>query len=558
MRRIAAAGLLATLLVACVSPLKEQPRLSRFVGTDHPFASEAVYFIVTDRFVDGDPSNNYPQQGGEWHSFDREITSPEGYKANIGYLGGDFRGVLDHADYIAEMGFTSVWLTPVVDNPDEAFSGGVAVGEGFPADHGKTGYHGYWGVNFFALDEHLISADLDYAGLDAGLEAKGLGLVLDVVCNHGSPSFDMPSDQPKFGELYDASGQLVADHQNLEPEALVDDERLHAMYRRDRDIGQLSNLDDESPRVLEYCASATMKWLDQGADAIRIDTIKHMPDAFWAAYAARLRESHPGLFMFAEHWSYEAKDVSRHTFPENGNISVLDFPLQRAMSQVFGQSNQGYEVLATPLHLNDGMYYNPYELMSFYDNHDMSRLDADANGFIDANNWLFTARGIPVVYYGSESAFRAGRGEHAGNRDFFGAARVEQAREHPIRRQLINIAERRKALPALQRGLQHNVMLEGDQAAFLRVLQHDDLSQSVLVLLNKSDADSEVRVDTGLPDVVWRADDASTVWRVSGDSIVSATVPAHGVVLLISDDPVTHGASFDALARVTATGSTDD
>ena len=81
--------------------------------------------MLTDRFVDGDPGNNQPEQGGaEWHTFDRPLTKDGNEIDNIGYLGGDFRGILDNADYIAEMGFTAVWITPIVENPDEAFTGG--------------------------------------------------------------------------------------------------------------------------------------------------------------------------------------------------------------------------------------------------------------------------------------------------------------------------------------------------------------------------------------------------------------------------------------------------
>ena len=98
-------------------------------GTLEPFASEAVYFLLTDRFVDGDPGNNQPQQGGaKWHTFDRPLTKDGVEIDNIGYLGGDFRGILDNADYIAEMGFTAVWITPIVENPDEAFAGGSPAG----------------------------------------------------------------------------------------------------------------------------------------------------------------------------------------------------------------------------------------------------------------------------------------------------------------------------------------------------------------------------------------------------------------------------------------------
>ena len=120
-------------------------------GTLEPMASEAVYFVLTDRFVNGDISNDQRAQGGKFLTFDRPTPGgPLKETDNVGYLGGDFRGLLNNARYIKDLGFGAVWLTPIVDNPDEAFSGGKpAVWKGSFTDGGKTGYHGYWGVNFY-------------------------------------------------------------------------------------------------------------------------------------------------------------------------------------------------------------------------------------------------------------------------------------------------------------------------------------------------------------------------------------------------------------------------
>src|SRR5690606_16468124 len=109
---------------------------------------------------------------------------------------------------------------------------------------------------------------------------------------------------------------------------------------------------------------------------------------------------------------------------------------------------------------------------------DMARLDADDHGFIDAHNWLFTARGIPVIYYGSETGFMRGRAEHAGNRAYFGQERVDIAPQSPIFAPLRRIARLRETTPALQRGLQVDVALRGDQAAFYRVYQHGGQAQT--------------------------------------------------------------------------------
>jgi cyclomaltodextrin glucanotransferase len=531
---------------------------SDYFGTLEPFASEAVYFIVTDRFVDGDPTNNYPDQGGvELGTFDRPIRMADLPPGNIGYLGGDFKGVLDNAAYIADMGFTAIWLTPIVDNPEEAFTGGKPPGAGGSNDYGKTGYHGYWGVNFFELDEHLPSAGLDYADLTRSLrDDHGIKTVLDIVCNHGSPSFSMTHDQPKYGEIYDADGRLVADHGNLHPSELDDSNRLHDFFRREPDLAELSDMDFDNPDVLEYFVAAHSQWIDQGAAAVRIDTIKHMPHRFWKAFADRIRQDRPGFFMFAEAWSYDAAVLAEFTYPENGGISVLDFPQQQAMSAVFGKDDEPYATLLDYLHLDSRVYQNPYDLMTFYDNHDMRRIDADTAGFIDANNWLFTSRGIPVVYYGSEIGFRAGTDQHAGNRDYFGQSNVQLAKTHPIRSALARVAHLRKNSIALQRGLQLNLLFADDTAAFMRVYQRDGISETALVLLNKSDNALDFDVGGWLYPGSWRSADGDAELTVDmSGALARLTVPAHGIAVYVTNQPPSGAALIAELDRLQASTS---
>ena len=546
--------LLAALLLAACSGKPADPPAAAAVpaaaqvhGTLEPFASEAIYFVLTDRFVNGDPSNDQREQGGAHPTFDLPLPPCDGQAGNIGYLGGDFRGLLDNAAYIRDLGFTAVWLTPIVDNPDQAFTGGDAITcTGFLTDRGKTGYHGYWGVNFHRLDEHLPSAGLDFAGLTAGLRAHGLKTVLDIVGNHGSPAWTMPVAQPQFGQLFDAEGRLVADHQNLPPDKLDPAHNpLHAFYNTKPDLAQLSDLNADNPAVMDYLVDAYLHWIGQGVDALRIDTIRHQPLAFRKTFSDRIRARHPGMYMFGEAFDYEAANIAPFTLPENGGISVLDFPMRQAMEEVFGHARAGFERLAPALYLEDGPYANVYDLATFYDNHDMRRLDADDAGFIDAHNWLFTVRGIPVVYYGSETGFMRGRAEHGGNRAYFGQQRIDAAPDSPIHRDLQRIATLRRQSPALQRGLQLNLELQGERAAFYRVYQHGDTAQTALVLLNKGDAQASMQVSQFLQPGTWR--DGFSGQALQVDQVLAAEVPAHGVRVFLFDGALTRA---DLLARL--------
>jgi cyclomaltodextrin glucanotransferase len=293
---------------------------------------------------------------------------------------------------------------------------------------------------------------------------------------------------------------------------------------------------------MDYLVGAYLKWIAEGASAFRIDTIRHVPHPFWREFTARIREKHPGFFMFGESFDYDARKIAAHTREENGAVSVLDFPGQAAMVEVFAKPGSDFSSLLEALHLDDGVYRNPYELMSFYDNHDMARMNAREEGFIDAHNWLFTSRGIPVVYYGSEMAFMAGTKEHAGNRNYFGADRIATATDHRIRRALAGIAKIRRNSPALQRGIQLNLEFGGDRASFLRVYEMGGDNQTALVLLNKGEAGAKFTIDRWLSRGSWR--DAASGEQVEvrgGRTPLEVAVPAHGARVLLfdarNDDP---------------------
>ena len=562
MSRAIAVSALALALAACTNPAPapkpeakaEAPKPVEYYGTNEPFAADAVYFVLTDRFVNGDKANDHRDQGGKdkaLRTFDRPTPgAPAGKSDNVGYLGGDFRGVLDNAGYIKDMGFGAVWISPIVDQPDEAFTGGDPVKwGGMWTDQGKTGYHGYWGVNFYKLDEHLPSAGLDFRGLTKGLKSHGLKTVLDIVLNHGSPSYTMPKDQPKYGEIYDGKGKLIADHMNLAPDKLDPSNALNAFYNSEPGLAQLSDINENDPRVIEYFLGAYEQWIGQGADAFRIDTIPWMPHDFWHKFTTRIREKHPGYFMFGEAFDYDAGKIAEQTWPENAGVSVLDFPLQKALAEVFGKQGGGFERLAEPLHLTDGPYANPYDLMTFYDNHDMARIDATDDGFVDANNVLFTMRGIPVIYYGSETGFERGTSEHAGNRNYYGQERVDAAADSRIYRQLRRIANVRAKTPALQRGLQIDVELQGDRAAFYRVLQQGKTAQIALVLLNKGDTAQTFQVSQALQAGKWLAVTGGATVDVAAGGKLTVAVPAHDVAVYVLDAPVTDATLKTAVER---------
>ncbi len=552
-RTVVALSLAGVFCAACTNTSPNSDKYlnnDALVGTSIPFASEAVYFVVTDRFVDGDPTNNHEDQGGEHPTWQLPLEGPEGKKAYVGYMGGDLQGILNNADYIKDMGFTAVWMTPVHDNPDYAFNGDepITYGGAFK-DGGKTGYHGYWATNFYQADEHLVSDNLSVSDYTSKMRKHGLKSVFDIVANHGTPSFTMEKDLPGYGEIYDKEGNLVADHQNLAPEDLdPKNNPLHRFFHNYPDLVKLSNLDDENPAVRDYLINSYLYWISQGADAFRIDTIRHVPHAFWREASDRIREQNPDFFMFGEAFDYEANNIAQHTLPKNGGVSVLDFPMQKAMVSVFEKPLESdFADLENVLYLTHGPYNNPYELTTFYDNHDMARINATDNGFINAHNWLFTVRGIPVVYMGSEIGFMRGTAEHAGNRNYLGQKRLDQAKTHPIQQALTNIANVRKTTVALQRGVQVNLELNGHRAAFYRVIDTKDAAQTALVLLNKGDSAESFVMNDFMQSGEWVEQLSGQSKTVDQDDALTTTVEPNGVQVWVREGKVTSRALRDQI-----------
>lgn len=550
---LAIAGIFCTACTSTSAPkIGSTKNIDNFdvVGTSNPFASEAVYFVVTDRFVDGDPNNNHESQGGEHPTWQLPLEGPDGKKAYVGYMGGDLQGILNNADYIKDMGFTAVWMTPVHDNPDYAFNGDepITYGGAFK-DGGKTGYHGYWATNFYKADEHLVSDNLSVSDYAAKMREHGLKSVFDIIANHGTPSFTMEKDLPGYGEIYDKDGNLVADHQNLAPEDLdPKNNPLHSFFHDYPDLVKLSNLDDENPAVRDYLINSYLYWISQGADAFRIDTIRHVPHAFWREASDRIREQYPNFFMFGEAFDYEANNIAQHTLPKNGGVSVLDFPMQKAMVRVFEKPlESNFADLEKVLHLTHGPYHNVYELTTFYDNHDMARMNATDEGFINAHNWLFTVRGIPVVYMGSEIGFMRGTAEHAGNRNYVGQERLDQAKDNTIQQALTKIANVRKNTVSLQRGVQVNIELNGHRAAFYRVIDNEDAQETALVLLNKGNSLESFDISEFMQSGEWVEQLTGQTLTVASSASLKTTVKPNGVQVWVRQGEVDNRDLFEQI-----------
>lgn len=519
-------------------------------GTDRDFAKESIYFVITDRFVDGDKHNNYKHQGGKYPTYKGELKSKDGkHKAYIGYLGGDFKGLYENSDYIKDMGFSTVWITPIVSNPNESFSGGkkTTFSREDLKDGGKSGFHGYWADNFYKEDEHLISKEFSFKEFTKKMHDKDLKVMLDIVCNHGSPAYTMPEQRSTYGKLFDIEGKLIADHQNLYPTKLDYKNPLHKFYNKKAGLAQLSDFNENNEEFFKYITGAYLQWIEQGADSFRIDTYGWMPHKFWKRFADTIRAEHPDFFMVGEVFSYNDKALAKYQLPKNGDITIFDFYLQKALNNVFQKnSHLGYGDLLYALHLDNGVYTNPYELVTFYDNHDVNRFNGNENDYIDLHNFLFTNRGIPCIYYGSEIAFMPHTSEHNGSRNYYGETNIKKAPQGKIYKKLKEIAHIRKNSIALQKGMQINLGFNKHTAAFLRIYQKDGINQTALVLLNKSDKTKKIKLKKYISHGIWKSNYGEV--NIKNSKLERILTP-HSVEVLLFNQPVNN---YDLIKMIKA------
>jgi alpha-amylase len=430
---------------------------------DQFWMRQNIYQIVTDRFYDGDPSNNNADG-----NFD-----PAGH-SGISVHGGDFKGVEQKLDYIKALGATAIWISPIVLN---------ARGE----------FHGYAGLDFGKVDPHWGGL-ADLRRMISAAHARGIMVIDDVVVNHGGhlltsddpgyprfkyppdsyrlrwrdpvrqypPPFDLNASNPAITNLFHNQGSMrdYGDPVQLE-------------------LGSLSGLDDfrtESPYVRTEMTDIYERWIEQaGFDGFRIDTVKHVEMGFWQQWCPAIHkfaaaQGKPNFFLFGEVLHSSDATCGSYTGREGGGPfkldSVLDYPLYFKIKAVFARATGGTKLL-------DDHYaaiatnYDPsaqMRLVTFLDNHDQPRFlsAGEANDNLArlkvALVFLYTARGIPCLYYGTEQAFD-GKNDPFNREDMFsgqfewGPSRGDNFdMTHPLFQLVARLNNFRRLYPVLQTG----------------------------------------------------------------------------------------------------------
>ncbi|MEG3839548.1 alpha-amylase family glycosyl hydrolase [Microcoleus sp. herbarium14] len=472
-------------LVAEVKPETELD-LEFLYTRDIEFRQETIYFIVVDRFYDGDPANN--------EGPNPELYDPEG-KDWGKYWGGDLQGVIDKLDYLKDLGVTAVWLTPLFEQVEALFVEQAAI-------------HGYWTKDFKRLNPRFIAKgdnpsvnqtqetkDTVFDKLVDELHQRKMKLVLDIVCNHSNPDFS-----GKKGELYD-DGVKIADFND-------DEEDWYHHYGevtnwedewqvQNCELSGLATFNENNTEYRSYIKSAIKQWLDRGVDALRVDTVKHMPIWFWQEFNADILTHRPDVFIFGE-WIYSdpRNDLSVEFVNESG-MTILDFGLCVAIREVLGQGAEaGFQLIQDVLNL-DHRYYGATELITFIDNHDMPRfqsLNADRQMLRLAICLMMTTRGIPCIYYGTEQYLHD---DTDGGNDPYNRPMMEQwDTDSPIYRDVRLLSGLRRLNPAISMGSQWQKYLTADVYCYVRRYR----DSVVFVAMNRGSSVTVEAVDTELPD----------------------------------------------------------
>ena len=370
---------------------RADPR-GRFEGISR---DDVIYLIMPDRFADGDPANDQP-------FYDR--SKP------MAYHGGDLRGIREHLAYLADLGVTTIWLTPVWKNTD--------------AD-----YHGYHVVDFYALDSHMGSMQ-DYQALVADAHRLGMKVLIDYVVNHTGPHHPWANDPPTPTWFHGTPAH------HLEPaytfNGLVDPHASPREYLNTLDgwfAGRLPDLNPDDPTLAAYLAQNAMWWTETAQlDGFRLDTFPYSTRQFWSGWFERLDRVYPQINAIGEVSDGDPAITSffeggRKQFDgiDSGLATVFDFPLCYALRNVVIKGAPMDKIVEVLQH--DELYPHPETLVTFIGNHDQRRFlsedDSNTAKLKAAMALLLTLRGIPQIYSGDEIAMPGGN-DPDNRRDFPG------------------------------------------------------------------------------------------------------------------------------------------
>ncbi|MFJ6280173.1 alpha-amylase family glycosyl hydrolase [Arthrobacter subterraneus] len=548
-----------TALPALASPAESADTAEAQQSLRAPVTDENFYFVMADRFANGSTAND---DGGL--GTDPSVSGFDPTRKGF-YNGGDLKGLLDKLDYIEGLGTTSIWLTPSFKNKAVQ-----------PADN-SAGYHGYWITDFTQIDPHLGTNE-DLKALIDEAHSRGMKVYFDIITNHtadvigyeeGARMPYVSKDEEPYrtaaGEPFDDRDVAGSDsfpaldpsvsfpytpvvepgEEDLKVPAWLNDPNLYhnrgdtTFAGEDAYYGDFFGLDDlftEHPVVVDGMKDIYQTWIaDFGVDGFRIDTMKHVDDAFWQEFGPDVlqfahEQGKDEFFMFGEVYD-TTKDFTSQYTTRNSMQAVLDFPFQDAARSFASRSADAGRL--GEFFLGDDWYTdadsNAYSLPTFLGNHDMGRI----GGFVAADNpgagedellardelaheLMYFSRGNPVIYYGDEQGFTGPGGDQDARQTLFASqvadyldddllgtdathAQDNFNTDHPLYKTIGALAGITGEHPALRNGAhQHRYAAEGAGIyAFSRI--DTERQREYVVALNNSEEAQTAEIPTYMP-----------------------------------------------------------
>ena len=462
---------------------ERQPGSANRQGFDN---KDVLYLITPDRFANGDPSND---------QVPKLLEAPNRSFAG-GRHGGDMAGMEQQLDYIADLGYTALWLNPLLQNNQETYS-----------------YHGYSTTDYYQVDERFGSNE-SYLSLVNKAEEKGLKMIMDMIVNHcGSGHWwmeDLPTkDWVNFPDTF-----IQTNHQK----SVIQDPYVSAIDHQGMVDGwfvkTMPDLNQRNPLVANYLTQNSIWWIEfANLKGIRMDTYPYPDMDYMSEWNRRVNLEYPHFKVVGEEWNGNPAIVSYwQTGKKNPNgyesnlKSLMDFPLQETLRKALiheETSGTGWIELYRMLAL-DFLYPNPMDLVVFPDNHDMDRFFAQVNkdyglfqlGII----YTLTTRGIPQIYYGTE-ILMDGAGDHGIIRSdfpggwpgdqvngFSGKGLTEQ--QTKAKRFMRQILQWRKSASAIHFGKMVHFLPQDGVYVYFRY----DEEQKVMIILNKNEAPYQLQL----------------------------------------------------------------
>ena len=476
---------------------------------DFDWDEAVIYFAVTDRFFDGDASNNDAYGVGDYNT---------GEKGGSSYHGGDFAGLNQKLDYLKDLGVNTIWITPIVENITEDQHDNKT-------DTATYGYHGYWASDFTKLNKHLGTEQQFKALLDAA-HSKGMKIMVDVVLNHAGYG----TEKYFNSILTDADGNSISMIRDSNNTISGDDK-----------YDSLSDLPDfvtENKAVTDQLVTWQTEWMSKySIDYYRVDTVKHVETTTWEAFKNSLTKVNPDFKMIGEYsgagYANNAGELGTGSMD-----ALLDFDFNDFAQKFVTGDISGVE---SSLQKRNGAINNTATMGSFLSSHDEDSLqyklvnesklseEEAYNQMKVAATLQITAKGQPVLYYGEEiGQGGANNWPYQTNRRDFDWTELEKQKADSnsiYNHYKTMLAIRNAYTDVFARGNRSTVAVS--DADGYEVISRSYGNSTLYVGMNVKEAEKEV--------VIPVAESAGTVlknlydgktYTVSADQNVSVTIPA--------------------------------